>query len=178
MKYLITTIAAVVLVGCGPSRDTKLNLIMAAEQGNVEYTLNLLTNGVPVNSMVEDGGEELTALMSASKWGHKEVADLLIALGADINIGKPTPLQNAAKWGHKGIVELLIISGANLNKQNKAGLTPLDLAELEYDEKANEYFTAKFGKHVDEIRADLKETADLLRKHGAKTGEELKAERK
>ena len=87
-------------------------------------------------------------------------------------------MQNATKWGHQGIVELLITSGANLNKQNKDGLTPLDLVELEYDEKANEYFTAQFGKHVDEIRADLKEIADLLRKHGGKTAEELKAEGK
>ena len=54
------------------------------------------------------------------------------------------------------IVELLITKGADVNAIDAAGQTPLDWAES--------------GK--------LTETADLLRKHGAKTGEELKAEGK
>ena len=65
-------------------------------------------------------------------------------------------MQVAANKGHKEIVELLITKGADVNVQGVAGGTPLDNAILR--------------KHP--------ETADLLRKHGGKTGEELKAEGK
>jgi ankyrin repeat protein len=54
------------------------------------------------------------------------------------------------------IVELLIANGADSNAKDIEGETPLNWVEE--------------GKH--------KEIADLLRKHGGKTGEELKAEGK
>ena len=56
--------------------------------------------------------------------------------------------------GRKEIAELLIVKGADVNAKEEDGYTPLDVA-----------------KRYPEI-------ADLLRKHGAKTGEELKAEGK
>ena len=61
-----------------------------------------------------------------------------------------TPLHSAAREGHKEVIELLIAKGADVNVKDDDGTTPLDMA-------------------------DDKETADLLRKHGGKTGEELKA---
>ena len=69
---------------------------------------------------------------------------------------KWTPLHEAAKAGRTEVAELLIAEGANVNAKNKNGDTPLDWA----------------------IINDETETADLLRKHGGKTGEELKAEGK
>ena len=71
-----------------------------------------------------------------------------------------TPLHNAALNGHKEIVELLIAKGADVNVQGVDGSTPLDWAT-----------------HLDNPNASA-ELADLLRKHGGKTGEELKAEGK
>ena len=62
---------------------------------------------------------------------------------------------NAVYYGHKEIVELLIASGADVNTRDKDGDTPLDLA----------------------IKRNP-EIAELLRKHGGKTGEELEAEGK
>jgi ankyrin repeat protein len=64
-----------------------------------------------------------------------------------------TPLHWSAKEGNKEVVELLISKGADVNAKDDVGDTPVDWA-------------------------DNKETADLLRKHGGKTGEELKAEGK
>jgi ankyrin repeat protein len=57
-----------------------------------------------------------------------------------------------ADIGHNGIAELLISKGADVNAKDKKDFTPLDGAK------------------------NKTETADLLRKHGGKTGEELKAE--
>ena len=56
----------------------------------------------------------------------------------------------------KEIVELLIAEGADVNAKEKYGETPLNWA----------------------ILLGQTETADLLRKHGGKTSEELKAEGK
>jgi ankyrin repeat protein len=90
--------------------------------------------------------------------GTKEVTELLIAAGADVNakglLGM-TPLHDAAQNSPKEIVELLIANGADVNAKADDGKTPLDLA----------------------IKRNP-ETANLLRKHGDKTGEELKAEGK
>ena len=63
-----------------------------------------------------------------------------------------TPLHRAAQKGHKEITELLIANGADVNAKDGTGSTALDTAE--------------------------EAAAELLRKHGGKTGEELKAEGK
>ena len=61
-------------------------------------------------------------------------------------------MHKAARFGQKEVSELLIAKGADVNAKTINGITPLDYAEGE--------------------------TADLLRQHGGKTGEELKAEGK
>ena len=63
-------------------------------------------------------------------------------------------MHTAARNGRKEIVELLIAKGADVNARRMNGRTPLDAA----------------------IIRNHTETADLLRKHGGKTGEELKVE--
>ena len=83
------------------------------------------------------------------------------AAGTDVNAKDDfmgmTILQSAALGGQKEIVEFLIAEGADVNAMGRTFLTPLDTA----------------------LKASLnKEIADLLRKHGGKTGEELKAEGK
>jgi cytohesin len=50
--------------------------------------------------------------------GHKEIAELLISEGADVNAkadGGGTPLHQAAYEGHKEVAELLIAKGADAN---------------------------------------------------------------
>ncbi|MDC0307338.1 ankyrin repeat domain-containing protein [bacterium] len=158
-------------------------LFMAVEEGHKEIVELLITADADVNAKGFGGntpldlaifnkdtkvaallrkhggktGEELppsTLSEAASRGALQEVKDFL-AKGADVNAKdewEGTPLESAALYGHKEVVELLIAEGADVNAQGVDGETPLDLADGE--------------------------TADLLRKHGGKTGEELKAEGK
>ena len=119
----------------------------AAQKGHKEITELLIAKGADVNAKEEDGW---TPLHYAVYEGYKEIAELLIAKGADVNAKEEdgwTPLHDAAT---KEIAELLIDNGADVNAKDGTGSTALDTAE--------------------------EATANLLRKHGGKTGEELKAE--
>ena len=157
MKHLLlTTIAVVLVVGtalAGP-------IHIAAKSGDLARIQKELDKGTDVNAKNNNGD---TPLLRALLFGHEEVAALLIAAGADVNAktnSGRTPLHDAAYWGHKEIVELLIAEGADVNaiitSGESKGVTPLDVAS-QYKET---------------------EIPDLLRKHGGKTGEELKAEGK
>jgi len=171
MKHLLlTTIAAVVLVGCGPSEadralfkavagvelgDTSVQLGgREHEERNIEAVKQHLAAGADVD--VKGGWAGGTPLHYAVGEGRNEIAKLLIAKGANVNAkdgNGSTPLHYA---NTKEIAEPLIAEGANVNAKNKDGKTPLDLA----------------------IQVRNTELAALLRKHGGKTGEELKAEGK
>ena len=130
MKHLLlTTIAAVLIVGCGPSAPD-ISIHDAAGTGNIEAVKKHLAAGTDVNAK-DEGGE--------------------------------TPLHNAISNGHKEIVELLIARGVDVNAKSEWGDTPLDWAASVDEENPPETKAAK------------REIADFLRKHGGKTGAELKA---
>ena len=155
MKHLLlTTIAAVVLVGCGVSEKKDIwNAAAAGDTNTIELLVALGQNVNAKTKFME------TPLHFAAENGQEEVAEQLIDKGANVNANakwERTPLHGTAKTGQKGIIELLITAGANVNAKDFENKTPLDEA-INY-------------KH--------NETADLLRKHGGKTGEELKAEGK
>ena len=74
MKHLLlTTIAAVVLVGCGPSAPD-ISIHEAAEKGNIEAVRQHIAAGADVNALDDDGG---TPLALAIRSGNTEIADLL-----------------------------------------------------------------------------------------------------
>jgi ankyrin repeat protein len=184
MKHLLlTTIAAVLLVGCGPSAPD-IPIHDAATDGNIEAVKQHLAAGADVNAKSVFG---LTPLHRAASRGHKEIAELLIANGADVNakdVNGGTPLHYAASEGQNEIAELLIAEDADVNAKDKApGGTPLHNAADEGHKEVIELLIAK-GADVNAQGVDGEtpldwadgETADLLRKHGGKTGEELKAE--
>ena len=106
------------------------------------------------------GKDGWTSLHFALQLDHKEIVELLIANGADVNAKAEdgvAPLHVAAGGGHKEVAELLIANGADVNAKVVSGAaqgkTPLDAA--------NETNHPKM--------------ADLLRKHGGKTKKELEA---
>ena len=134
----------------------------------------------------------------AARFSHKEILELLIAKGGDVNAkdnNGDTPLHGAALAAlRKDFAVLLIAKGANVNAKGKYGETPLHRAaksfmpssiskeavQLLIDKGANVNAKDDFGRTpLDKaIIGKHPETADLLRKHGGKTGEELKAEGK
>ena len=103
-QILITTIAAVVLVGCATTQPPEpptakapeISIHKAAYQGNIEAVKQHIAAGTDVNAKDDSG------------W---------------------TPLHWAASKVHNKTAKLLIEEGADVNVVNKDGLAPLDYAE-------------------------------------------------
>jgi cytohesin len=145
----------------GGKTGEELSIHKAAESGNIEAVKQHLAAGADVNAM--GGFLQWTLLQYAASGGHKEIVELLIAEGADVNAkgnGEMTPLHIAA---NKEIVELLIAAGVDVNAKNDDGETPMDMIM-----KSTSY----------DGYQDKEAMAQLLHKHGGKTGAELKAEGK
>ena len=119
----------------------------------------LLTGGAAAEAKTVDRPNIIFVLyddLDATRGGNLAGVQAELDKGVDVNAKGErdmTPLHEA--W-RKEIVELLIVEGADVNAKDDVGQTPLDSAIVEKQT----------------------ETADLLRKHGGKTGEELKAEGK
>ena len=103
----------------------------AAFNGKLEKARTLIKeNPDLVNSQNSYGGE--TPLHLAVEYGHKDVAELLLANKADVEAkttyGGWTPLLNAVFGGHKDLVELLLAHNADINVKDNWGRTPLQVA--------------------------------------------------
>ena len=78
MKQLLITIAAVVLVGCGP----RISINKAAAFGDIDRVKLSLIRGEDVNHESKNG---YTPLLHAAANGHKEIVELLLSKGANIH---------------------------------------------------------------------------------------------
>ena len=153
--------------------------------GNEEITELLIDTGANVNAKTRRTGETtlFSAAHGAMQGGHKnhqkylDLTRMLIARGANVDVklksgsmieddepyrskaGDTVLHEVARSYSEKHateVCELLITNGAQINERNIRGQTPLD-----------EALSNKRSK-----------TAEYLRKHGAKTAEELKIEEK
>lgn len=143
-------------------------LMLSANYGYKEATKIMIANGADVNAKDEDGktalmrtavndyrGEYVNVYTDEYKDGnpvryvnsvrdaavyakHKEIAELLIASGANVNEkdnNGGTALMNAVFWGYPEVARLLIANGADVNARYKvdefrfrSGDTALSLA--------------------------------------------------
>ena len=105
--------------------------VMSAVKGDVEAVPAFLAVGVPVNAAVADGR---TALVSAVRFGHGEVALLLLAAGADSNLtdsNNGTPLLHAAgRCDFTGVVRALLVAGADTTPVTRGGTTAEQMAGI------------------------------------------------
>ena len=113
MKHLLlTTIVAVVLVGCAPT----MSIHEAAEAGNIEVVKQHLAAGADLSA--KNGDFSLTPLHRT-----KEIAELLIAEGADVNAKekyRETPLNWAILLGQTATADLLRKHGGKTKKELEA----------------------------------------------------------
>lgn len=116
--------------------DNKRNLLMEIIlTGKFHEIVNLLLkyssgpNRIDINDQDCDGN---TALMLAIKCNNKFIAELLINLGAKLDIKNKngnTALMIAIMFNFKDIVRLIINAQADLNIQNNEGFNALIIAE-------------------------------------------------
>ena len=231
MKHLLlTTIAAVVLVGCGnadnkPTREASQysSIHEAAKEGDLNAIKWFLHGGINVNTA--GSFRNASPLYMAAYSYDYEAAKLLLSYGANVHqldFENETALHTAAYHSYVGegdvkLVGLLIDHGANVNVVSDKRVTPLDWAMMFGTQEAADYLRKRGAKTNQEIKlhyskkiksrldiknarvldetiqfviskhagsglkdeeAAIEEIINLLRKHGGKTGEELKAEGK
>jgi cytohesin len=101
----------------------------AAMSGDLEKVKALLKDN-PDLVFSKDAASK-TPLYRAAALGHKDVAELLLTHGADINAG--APLIGAAYYGHTDMVDFLLAHGADVNARTD-DWTPL-LAAVAFEHK-------------------------------------------
>ena len=200
MKQLLTTIAAVLLVGCGNPEADKA-LFKAIRNGKIEMVKEAIANGANVNTFNINIISPLHYAVSSS---HNDIVKLLISKGADVNFMADvsrnrrsshsrglSPLIVAIKVHNVEGVRMLLANDADINAKdgNTNGESPLfyslnngniEITKMLIDEGAD--FNMRNNKNLTPLDRVIgwndDFSANLLRKYGGKTGEELKAEGK
>ncbi|MEJ2085878.1 MAG: ankyrin repeat domain-containing protein, partial [Acidobacteriota bacterium] len=140
MRRLWPVVAlALCLSACfGPRAELKRRGIAIQQDPLVEYAaagdlevVNLLIEAeIPIDGRASFGS---TALMAAAEAGEGEMVEMLLARGADVNLGAPnsweSPLMLAIVRNREDLVRLLIEHGAAVDFRDEAsGVTPLIMA--------------------------------------------------
>ncbi len=191
MKYLVTTIAALVLVGTGcggsssqysnkeekaiaPPKPPAMSLIDASATGDLDAVKKHIASGTDVNQLDPDEqGDKDSCLGVAAAFGHKDVVLALIEAGADIgyrNKNGSTPLHIAAFFCYPEITKVLIDKGADKNAVDNEGGTALDGVLLPWNQVKGIYdvmnsIFAPLGVPLDydRIKSTRPEIVDILR---------------
>ena len=135
-----------------PDSDGQVErLLKAAEHGRLEEVEELLQSNANIEA--KGGVYRNTPLHLATRYGHRDIVDLLLEKKAQIEAkdrDQTTPLHLAAHFGHRDIVDLLLEKKADIEAKDKCQSTPLYAA-------ANSTF-------------DPKEVVTLLLEKGADLG--------
>jgi hypothetical protein len=104
-------------------RPPSTRFAVAIESGDVEAIKALLAEGNKADTHIDYGENWITPLMKACWDGEKEIVEVLLAAGADVNAQAPgwgeTALGQAVSRERVEIARLLIEKGAKLESRNK-----------------------------------------------------------
>ncbi|XP_078026847.1 ankyrin-1a isoform X14 [Epinephelus lanceolatus] len=103
-------------------------LHLASKEGHVKMVLELLHNGIVLETTTKKGN---TALHIAALAGQEQVVTELVNYGANVNAQSQkgfTPLYMAAQENHLEVVKFLLENGANQSIPTEDGFTPLAVA--------------------------------------------------
>ena len=153
------------LLNNGANLNLKTNQGFTALDWAIHFKLTEITKLIR-----ENGGKSGTedSIHVAVVMGKIEAIQKHLSDGVDINsidVKGLTPLHLSATFGYKEVTAFLIQAGADVNRKDENGNTSLDWAET----------VIELRSFSDNIKSDKQQTSDLLRKHGGKTSEELKA---
>eukprot|EP01063_Lacrimia_lanifica_P033948 TRINITY_DN6175_c0_g1_i1.p1 TRINITY_DN6175_c0_g1~~TRINITY_DN6175_c0_g1_i1.p1 ORF type:complete len:1884 (+),score=692.51 TRINITY_DN6175_c0_g1_i1:165-5816(+) len=129
-------------------RDGQNSLVLAAQRGELQKVHAYLTKPNPY-LVDETGADGRSALQAASLNCHRDVMELLLSHGANVdhrdNLGL-TAMALAAQQGHNTAIEKLVNHGADPNLPGKDGRTPL--------------MRAAWCKHLAAVKTLLQHQAD------------------
>src|SRR3954452_672044 len=163
------------------SRGASLSIFEACAAGELERVERLLHDSASsVNAYSADGW---TPLHLAAFFGHRKIAELLLAHEAEVlarsrGPNGNTPLHAALAGNHKFVAALLIGHGADVNAADAQGWRPLHLAAANNNMDAIKALIAQ-GADVHAANGDTKtalslateknhrEVAAVLRRYGA-----------
>jgi len=171
MKNLLLIAITILAVGCGGKDESTTETKPVEEKAlEVKEQVKPEENSAGTQPTAENPDD---SLWGATLLGETEKVKKAIADGADVNAKNAlhNAAVNALDTRDNEITELLIANGADVNAKNDEGLTALDIITGPELAALAKILRTTQGKADDDIPV-----ADLLRKHGAKTSEELKAE--
>ena len=135
-SILVSIVAAVVLVGCGESSGELL--LQSVREGNVKAVKQHLAGGADIN--VKGTNQGMTPLHLAVHYAGFETA------------------PNEFDDNQKEIVELLIAAGADVNAKRTGGARPLDMTVGKPKIAALlRKHGAKHSKHFEKLMAEMPE---------------------
>lgn len=114
------------------SQADKPILCCVADKGRNDLLDVLIRRGADVNATDQNGHTAAKAACSEKSKAHEECLRLLIAAGADLNVGRVfSPLTLAVEESTETVVNMLLDAGADVNRWYRRG-NPLSAA-IEYN---------------------------------------------
>jgi len=115
-----------------PEQDKKdADMREAAMHGSVDVVKGLIAGGANPGSVESATGR--SALHKAAYWGHIGTVKFLLETGNAhpdaVDCNGDLALHDAARFGHLEVVKVLKAATKDVNRANKAGLTPVQVAE-------------------------------------------------